>query len=271
MDFHLLDDLIPSLHRLTESRVQMALASNPSQMLGPVVEYFLARTSYCSSLPCLSDLPTSYVIAAFEEFEKCRSFFDLEIDTTPFARTAEFYRVPPTKAETLDPRWLAFLNRFRSGAAKARFSSNVANGFTGAVEELASNIIEHSGNVATGIIGYRWEDGVFEYVVADAGIGVLATLHDNPQYSQITDHGEAMRFALTDGVSRYATNPDRGRGYRNLFSSLISHGAALRFRTGDRRLVIDGESPSLNLGRISTSGRIPGFLISANCRLGNKR
>ena len=39
-------------------------------------------------------------------------------------------------------------------------------------------------------------------------------------------------------------DPERGRGFDDLFRGLANHNGLLRFRSGDAALVIDGQSPS---------------------------
>jgi hypothetical protein len=71
---------------------------------------------------------------------------------------------------------MMFLRRLQDAAVQAGFTPQVAKGLTGAFLEMTDNVLIHSQNAGSGIAGYRWSRDCFEYVVADAGIGVLASL-----------------------------------------------------------------------------------------------
>lgn len=45
---------------------------------------------------------------------------------------------------------------------------------------MRSNIYEHSGRPGTGLAAFRVGEGVFEFAVADSGIGVLESLKPAP-------------------------------------------------------------------------------------------
>jgi hypothetical protein len=130
---------------------------------------------------------------------------------------------------------------------------------------MVSNIFEHSRNPESGIAGYRWRGGEFEYVVADNGEGVLRSLQRHPDYASIEDAGLALQLALTDGESRFGRRSGRGYGFRQVFISLIDVGATLRFRSGDSRLEVAGVSPTLRTGRIARSCTFRGLLICMRC------
>jgi hypothetical protein len=70
------------------------------------------------------------------------------------------------------------------------------------MRELENNIHEHSENAATGLLAFRAARGVFEFVAADRGIGILSSLRQSAQFAALQDHGRALREALTDGTSR---------------------------------------------------------------------
>src|SRR5207249_4910187 len=82
----------------------------------------------------------------------------------------------------------------------------------GAMEELENNIHEHCNAAGTGLLAFRAARGIFEFVVADLGIGILRSLRSGPQYSALSDHGKALESALTDGISRFGADSGRGHG-----------------------------------------------------------
>jgi hypothetical protein len=130
---------------------------------------------------------------------------------------------------------------------------------------MVSNGFEHSDRPQSSFVGYRWCSGEFEYVAADRGIGVLATLRQHPDYSDIHDMGTALRTALADGESRFGRQGTRGYGFHQVFLSLAQLNGFLRFRSGDQRLEIQGLGPDLAAARIAQAATYQGFLASIVC------
>jgi hypothetical protein len=105
----------------------------------------------------------------------------------------------------------------------------------------------------------------FEFIVADQGIGVLDSLRSSVEYAALNDSGEALSLTPTDGVSRFGSGSTRGLGFRPLFIGLANLKGALRFRSGDHALLIDGRNPSLITARLAEKPTIKGFLASIVC------
>lgn len=135
-----------------------------------------------------------------------------------------------------------------------------------AIREMENNIHEHSEASQTGTLAYRAAPGVFEFVAADRGVGVLASLRQCSTYAGLSDHGSALRSTLTDGHSRFGENVGRGYGFRPLFLGLMSLYGSLRFRSGDHALLMDGTDPSLTIARLAQKAPIDGFLVSVRCQ-----
>jgi hypothetical protein len=131
---------------------------------------------------------------------------------------------------------------------------------------MHSNILEHSGAPDTGLLAFSSSPNFFEFAVADSGMGVLDSLRACPAYANLNDHGEALRLAQTEGVSRYGMNTGRGMGFRPLFVGLANLAASIRFRSGSAALVIDGTNPATIPTRIQQKPLIRGFLLSVCCR-----
>ena len=163
--------------------------------------------------------------------------------------------------------WMGFCLKFRKAAELAGLHKKTARGLTGAFQELESNIHMHSHRSHDGVVGYRATQGEFEFVIADSGIGTLASLQENPTYAGLRDHGRALELALTDGVSRFRADSGHGVGFRDLFIGLANLNGELRFRSGDHALTIDGSGPSLLSRRLTQkSDRLQGFVASVVCR-----
>ena len=170
--------------------------------------------------------------------------------------------VPPSE-ETI---WTGFGLAAQKAATAAGFPKQIAAQLTAALGELHSNVYEHSGAPKTGLIAFRAQTNRFEFVVADCGIGILESLRSCAEYTTLCDYGEALRLALSDGVSRYGRAVGRGQGFRSLFIGLANLNGALRFRSGDHALLIDGQNPSLMTARPAQKPPIPGFLVSVICK-----
>ena len=145
---------------------------------------------------------------------------------------------------------------------------------TAAMRELESNIHEHSDAAETGLLAFWAAHEVFEFVAADRGIGILASLRRCSTYAAVSDHGRALESALTDGISRYGNDSRRGHGFRPIFLGLVDLSGSLRFRSGDHALLIDGTSPNLTNAQLAQKPPLDGFFASVRCegvRAGSER
>ena len=152
----------------------------------------------------------------------------------------------------------------RAARGISKLSGSVPGQMAAAIQELEGNIQEHSGAASTGVLVFRATTNVFEFVVADRGIGILASLRSSPTYHGLCDYGSALELALTDGASRFC-DPRRGHGFRPLFQGLTDLNGYLRFRTGDGAIVMDGTAPTLAVAQISQKPSLKGFFASVRC------
>lgn len=167
-----------------------------------------------------------------------------------------------------DDIWISWLYHAQMAAENVGIPKKLAHGLVGAIKELESNIYEHSERAETGVVGYRAVSGAFEFIVADRGIGVLSSLRQSRQLLHLTDAGTALRFALTEGCSRFGHDTGHGFGFRPLFSSLATLNGVLRFRSDDHALVISGRAPMLEGAHLMQRARSVGFSTSVTCRVG---
>ena len=167
------------------------------------------------------------------------------------------------KDETM---WTGFGLSAQQAATGAGFPKRIAAQLVAAIGELRSNIYEHSQALGTGIVAYRAHRGQFELAVSDSGIGVLESLRSAPDHVALRDYGEALRLTLTSGISRFGPNAGRGHGFRPLFVGLANLNGALRFRSGDHALLIDGRNPSLTTARSAQKTALQGFVVSVSCK-----
>lgn len=166
-----------------------------------------------------------------------------------------------------DTPWTAFCLAAQQAAVAVGFPKHTAAQLIGALGELRSNIYEHAEAAETGLVAFRATVTTFEFVVADTGIGVLASLRCCADYADLENHGNALRLALTEGCSRFGSESGRGMGFRPLFVGLANLNGALRFRSGDHALTIDGQNPSLMSATIAQKPHLSGFLVSVTCLL----
>lgn len=168
--------------------------------------------------------------------------------------------------------WDQWTKHAENAALAAGLPRALVTGLIGALGELQDNVFEHSGRPATGLLAYGAGNGAFEFVVADAGRGVLASLRENPEFAHLSDSGAALRLAASDGASRYARSTGHGYGIGQLFRALAHDAAELRFRSGDHALRLWGDAPSLT-GQVELAQKawLDGLVVSVRCAPGAGR
>jgi len=162
--------------------------------------------------------------------------------------------------------WDQWAKHAENAAVAAGLARGLAAGLIGALGELLDNVFEHSGRPESGVVAYAASEGAFEFVVADAGRGVLASLRENPEFAGLTDSGTALRVAASDGASRHARSTGHGYGIGQLFRALAHDAAELRFRSGDHALRLWGDAPSL-IGQVELAQKawLDGLAVSVHC------
>jgi hypothetical protein len=181
-------------------------------------------------------------------------------------------RVNPSGADAGRLVWEQWAKHAESAAVAAGLAKGLLGGLMGALGELQDNVFEHSGRPESGVVAFAANNGAFEFVVADAGRGVLASLRENPEFSLLADSGAALRVAASDGASRHARSTGHGYGIGQLFRALAHDAAELRFRSGDHALRLWGDAPSLT-GQVELAqkARLDGLTITVRCAPGAPR
>jgi hypothetical protein len=165
-----------------------------------------------------------------------------------------------------DSHWQQWASHAENAAVTSGLTRGLVNGLMGALGELQENVYQHSGRPETGLVAYAVTNGTFEFVIADAGMGVLASLQQNPEFAHLKDSGEALRVAVSDGVSRHGRASGRGYGIGQLFRALAHDSAELRFRSGDHALRLWGDAPSLRgQFEVAQKARLDGFIVTVRC------
>jgi anti-sigma regulatory factor (Ser/Thr protein kinase) len=247
-------------------QIRRLLATRTINAVGPALEYALQQPRCNHVLPTLDTLPATEVITALRSAMYAAEESRHLSDTALNPRRAEFAILRSRDGDAERPGWIAYLKRLQAAACQAGFDNGTAAGLAGAVHELVDNVDSHSDAIESGIVGYAYDQGRFEYVVGDSGIGVLASLHKNPQYRRLSDHGQALQTALTDGESRFGRGTGHGLGFRSIFVALAHLNGSLRFRSGDHRLQIDGNGPNLPAALLAQTVLYKGLIVSVVCR-----
>ena len=123
-----------------------------------------------------------------------------------------------------------FLTAFLMDAKRAcrdigKFLGTTPGQLAAAMQELESNIHEHSDAANTGILAYRAAPGFFEFVAADRGIGILQSMRRCPAFSGMADHGNALQAALAEGNSRFGLCKGVATGLGRSFLAFSTCGA----------------------------------------------
>ncbi len=229
--------------------------------LGPVVEFeFLGKT-------WSGQVPTSEWLAQSKLGQVMHRAMGQEspvIERMP-GSVLGFLRLAANQVDD-DFSYVQFGYAAQEAAKLAGITPKASQALVGAIGELKDNVYFHSHCPETGLLGFLGANGDFEFSVADSGIGVLESLREHTDYRGLSNSGEAINVALTDGESRYGRSTGHGQGFRDLFRGLTKLEGELRFRSDDYCLSIGGTSPTLNRAKLRQSARVRGFLASVTCR-----
>jgi hypothetical protein len=263
--FAALDDIAFAAERGRLGTGVLADGAYAADDLGPVLE--LAQLAATGLLPT----PSRAAWLTFGELgELWRELSTGRLSWTCRSGHMGYWRLKPTMPD--DPAEGA---SFRIEAHKAALAVGIPPGvaaqLVGAFGEMQGNVYDHSEASGTGIAAYRATARRFEFVVADRGVGSLASLRTCSEYVDLADDGEALRLTLTDGVSRYGARSGHGRGFRPLFTGLANLNGALRFRSGTGVLTLDGVNPSLVAAKLGVKPNARGFFAAVVCNLTNSR
>lgn len=218
----------------------------------------------CSSNAGYPALPSHLMSASFwgREFAAPRRRSSSR-DTQ--SRHAQAARFDISDANVLQSQqWETFQFYFVQASKAAGLNSGVADALAAAMHEMAENAMIHSESLNTIAVGYRAVNGESTFCVTDLGIGVLASLKSNSEYSTLNRHSDAIRLALRDGVSRFSDGG--GFGFRSIFKALVSNWGSLRFRSGEGCIQMDGLDLDSDHGQVSFPPALPGLQASVTAR-----
>lgn len=257
LTFELLDDVL--FQPLDEQDKLLAKAT--VQQIGPLTELICGNPPYSEGFIKQKNSPEIKALAQVVK-SKTREYGKGNFSANP--QRVEFFRTPQTEQEFEREEWIAFERRLEIAGKKAGLPNIFAKELTGTLGEMVSNLFTHSDRPDTGIVGYRWSNHEFEYVVADRGIGVLQSLRKHSDYADLIDTDQALLTALTEGESRFGRAARRGNGFNTLVLNIASRRSCLRFRSGGSAHVIDGRGIKFTRGSF-TCAPYQGFLVSVLC------
>ena len=239
-----------------------SLSLYPRQ-LGPLLEW-IHLTEQGISLPQLAKEPTSSILNNMitnihEKFHYWSG--------NKHAEEVGFIRSSPQILK-YEIQLNTFLVRAMTAARRVSgLNSGTARRLVAAMKELESNIHEHSFASESGLMAFRANNGIFEFVVYDEGKGILNGLKECSTYKHVSDEGEAMKIALQEGESRLGRGTGRGFGFRQMFLGIAELYGNLRFRSGDYALLIEGLSPTLAKSTLAQKAHSKGFFVSVACKV----
>lgn len=235
LNANLLDDLAVA----PLSAFSAALRANGrdgSDEVGAIVEYEFYRRNSRHELPPLADWCMSPIAQLIVKVLDSATNGAPNHSLQPL--TVDAMNIPVALGG--NTAWIAFLKRAEATARESGFADSVSSGLAGAIAELADNVVQHSQNPRTGLVAFYGCGGEFEYVVADSGIGILASLRSAPEFRSLRDDVEALPLAITSGVSRRGRESGFGYGYRAVFLPLRAVNGTVRLRSGKAVLQING-------------------------------
>ena len=261
LTFDLLDDVAIATQKGKDTSEHLARIT--SVELGPLAEWLLLSNER-------GGLLTTLRVAEHQPFVKASLnalrtpgnvvFCEHEFQRAAFLTTSR----NPLAANQVE--WSKFQMRMSKAGQDAGLHATEAHAMVAALEEIETNIHEHSERSHDGLVAFLTRPGELAFIVADSGIGPLASFQSNEEYVHVTDAGQALKLTIADGQSRFGSRANRGLGYHSLFIGLAALNASLRFRAGNRALVIEGQSPSRIGAALLERVPMQGFLASVVCR-----
>lgn len=173
----------------------------------------------------------------------------------------------PTAAELVDGlEWDYFLDRFRrSLVERLRMPRKNAWGLSGALGEMADNVVQHAGlgERPSAVVCYEVGATHFSFAVADIGRGVRQSLAENPAHAT-ADDAVALQLAVLRGASRRGS--DHGEGFAQLLNEVADMEGVWEFRSGGARLTVDGRGSGARTHTTANSPTLPGLQLSVIAR-----
>lgn len=172
-----------------------------------------------------------------------------------------FTRIPPVYDET----WCVDeMRQFRAMLLSHRFPHKLSASLTGGVFEIVDNVWRHSNSQAPSLLAYQVGNRAFSFCVIDMGIGVLASLKRNREFSYLTTSIEALEEAVKPNVSGLPNGS--GLGFDKLVRALSDLWGRTRLRSGQGVLLFNRETENHTKNRYFLP-HLDGLQVSGVCRM----
>lgn len=193
---------------------------------------------------------------------KMEAALELESTASDVAPIRNSFIVRPSGSTHTISMLTAFAIAVQKSATAAGIPKKMMLRLSSPLSEMFDNIFEHSEAHQTGLAAFRSLPGSFEFVVADLGAGVLASLRRSSRYAHLKEHGEALQSALQPEVSRF-DEPGHGHGFDRLVEGMANMNSELRFRSGDAVVQMTGIGGRRPEPTVAKRPEINGFIVSA--------
>lgn len=174
-------------------------------------------------------------------------------------RSAEVLELPLSRAQwhaNPDP-FSDFCSLFQRRLKEANEPS--VHLIAAALEEMASNAVEHSETEWAGIAAFEVIGSQWSFIVGDVGMGIANHLRRLPAFANL---GEADAVAAAIAGASGTGVAGRGNGYRALFQALGDRRCRIRLRTGSVAMAWQGESPTSRNADLTSLPRRQGCCVS---------
>lgn len=185
-------------------------------------------------------------------------------------RRLEFFRLRAVEDKT-SVKFELFLERFCRSMKQQGFPKPFANALSKVMDEIADNVVQHSGRLPdgfSGIAGYHVDEKYAAFAVVDVGRGILGSLKGSPTWSHLSSAREALRAIILRGASS-RMDQGAGEGFRQVFGALIDRNSIIRLRTDDSVVIIADGFNEREGGEL-TSPFLAGLQLSISCALGKR-
>lgn len=164
-------------------------------------------------------------------------------------------------AEEENHRFVGTTGRLAMEAGMPVKASKVLKGVLG---ELVGNVGDHGGVGVMGFASFELSPNSIYIAVADTGRGIVGGYRETlPELTTLTA-ADALEWAVKLNKSRF-TDTGRGLGFARVLAACRSMDAALRVRSDDASIEIEGVADSA-AWRLSDQSNLPGFVVSLHLR-----
>jgi hypothetical protein len=140
------------------------------------------------------------------------------------------------KRAFLDRSWSDYQQAFAAAVKSAGFQPGFALALSAAFGEIVENVPDHSADsrteMAAALVAYYVCPGELHFAVGDLGRGVLASLHENPQWAKLRQSRDAILATLQQGATRKVEH-SHGAGFTVALKSFVDRSGMLSVSTGD--------------------------------------